>query len=509
MTILKAFFHRIIKDFKQKELLPLKLLFFVHASTLYVLYPYLTLHLRELGINVEETAIMSAVTPIVAIVMPPLAGMVADRIGNFKILLSIFSSLGGGAALLLLLVPVGRITFTYPEKLIMDLSCHENSYLQLSLPDTLPCSHLNSFNEANTSILTNITLESCGFVCHQSRTSIDFKNESNRILQAHSYNIIISSFNNDTDSYFYTLKREEGYQGSFDITEDARNHKQVQNNEHYTSSIRKLSNYTFYFPSLDMYNLSCDGQSNECHLGSYNSLQGEFKDSQTMKKTFKANLKLNSENTVMNDNTVFKISLDQRNQYDQSKISKKKLSDSTCQDMYLNEKKTIMVSVQLHNLNNALEVDNVIQLSSCQPHCIATLIRKNICTDMKKDVEYDVNLTFWVYLLVRVFIGMIGGTAFAMFEGAVIAILREQNGDYGMQRIYATMGGMISSPLSGLLIDYASRGIGYTDFRQERSLRSKVDSGNVLTNNPNENDGVFRALLRFRAGGGDKAFKNI
>nr|CAD7448166.1 unnamed protein product [Timema bartmani] len=130
------------------------------VKTLYVLYPYLTIHMRELGINVEETAIMSAVTPIVAIVMPPLAGMVADRIGDFKILLSIFSSLGGGAALLLLLVPVGRITFTYPEKLIMDLSCQENSYLQLSLPDTLPCSHLNSFNEADTSILTDIILES-------------------------------------------------------------------------------------------------------------------------------------------------------------------------------------------------------------------------------------------------------------------------------------------------------------------------------------------------------------
>nr|CAD7448165.1 unnamed protein product [Timema bartmani] len=132
-----------------------------------------------------------------------------------------------------------------------------------------------------------------------------------------------------------------------------------------------------------------------------------------------------------------------------------------------NEKKTITISVQLHNLNNALEVDNIIQLSSCQPHCIATLTRKNICTDMKKVVEYDVKLTFWLYLLVRVFFGMIGGTAFAMFEGAVIAILREQNGDYGMQRIYATMGGMISSPLSGLLIDYASRGNGYTDIRRD------------------------------------------
>nr|CAD7609604.1 unnamed protein product [Timema genevievae] len=56
----------------------------VLSTALYVLYPYLTIHMRELGINVEETAIMSAVTPIVAIVMPPLAGMVADRIGDFK-----------------------------------------------------------------------------------------------------------------------------------------------------------------------------------------------------------------------------------------------------------------------------------------------------------------------------------------------------------------------------------------------------------------------------------------
>lgn len=41
--------------------------------------------MRELGINVEETAIMSAVTPAVAILMPPLAGMIADKIGNFRV----------------------------------------------------------------------------------------------------------------------------------------------------------------------------------------------------------------------------------------------------------------------------------------------------------------------------------------------------------------------------------------------------------------------------------------
>lgn len=54
-------------------------------AAILVLYPYLTIHMRELGISVEETAVMSAVSPVVSILMPPLAGMIADKIGNFKV----------------------------------------------------------------------------------------------------------------------------------------------------------------------------------------------------------------------------------------------------------------------------------------------------------------------------------------------------------------------------------------------------------------------------------------
>ncbi|KAL1123137.1 hypothetical protein AAG570_002225 [Ranatra chinensis] len=129
MFFLGHFFDRISSDFRQKELLPLKLLFFVHSSTLYVLYPYLTIHMRELGINVEETAIMSAVTPVVAIVMPPLAGLIADRIGNFKVILSLFSALGGAVSLLLLMVPVGRVVITYPQRTLLQLACNNGKFL--------------------------------------------------------------------------------------------------------------------------------------------------------------------------------------------------------------------------------------------------------------------------------------------------------------------------------------------------------------------------------------------
>jgi MFS family permease len=68
-------------------------------------------------------------------------------------------------------------------------------------------------------------------------------------------------------------------------------------------------------------------------------------------------------------------------------------------------------------------------------------------------------------MVIRVFVGIISGTAFAMFEGAVMAILREQKADYGLQHVFANVGGMISSPISGILMDYASKGKGYTDFR--------------------------------------------
>ena len=50
-----------------------------------MLNPYIILHMRELGINVEEVAIMSAISPFLALVLPPLVGMVADRIGNFTV----------------------------------------------------------------------------------------------------------------------------------------------------------------------------------------------------------------------------------------------------------------------------------------------------------------------------------------------------------------------------------------------------------------------------------------
>lgn len=466
----KSFFRRISKDFKSKELMPLKLIFFVKASTLYVLYPYLTIHMRELGINVEETAIMSAVTPVVAMVMPPLAGMVADRIGNFRILMSVFSAIGGLAALLLLLVPIGRVTVHFPERVIMDLGCEgRNGSLLHTMSQTYPC-------ETKLESEIAIKVESCGFVCH-----VETSNETDRsqILKSRLYTVRHLNFQTGVNTSHKYIVAQSDLSTSFK-QEDMKEHRQLKNNEFYKTTIRQVSKTHYFFPTdqMDSY-FSCMSPSG--HVQDTDSFTAEIthrmyknyttcafgslmKSKDNVNRTINYHLYKSKIKSLKPDEDDLR---EERQRYLTKEISwaGEDFQKPICDDPdSINNQITIQVRLYDHEAN--LEATKrVLSTNECRKKCIVTLPRNAVCSNMNMEIEYNIKLTFWLYLVVRVFIGIIGSTSFAMFEGAVIAILREQEADYGLQRIYGSLGGMISSPLSGFLIDYASKGKGYTDFR--------------------------------------------
>jgi hypothetical protein len=72
-----------------------------------------------------------------------------DRLLFPQILLSVFSSLGGAASLLLLLVPVGRVTVKYPERVIFDVGCsmEQDRILHLGMGADPPCTFVPSLNQ--------------------------------------------------------------------------------------------------------------------------------------------------------------------------------------------------------------------------------------------------------------------------------------------------------------------------------------------------------------------------
>ncbi|KAL0268916.1 UNVERIFIED_CONTAM: hypothetical protein PYX00_010697 [Menopon gallinae] len=445
---------RMVKDFKQKELIPLKILFFVQATTIAVLYPYLTLHMRELGISIEETAIMSAMIPVIGIIMPPLAGMVADKIGNFKIMLSILSTVGGLTAVLLLVVPPAKTRIQHPEEMVLDFGCVDLGYLNIRVADGIHCSRLP---ENHTWHDIHTRLETCGLSCQATNQSTGFTSVQllddetgilDAILGAKSYSVRIEK-NNELRSFVYNLTGEIQ-------TGDAKD---------YSQSIRRISGDSYFFPFDEWYRLNCQKMSEEEAASTTDFLLSTRIKRQAKERSMcyigegGDDIRWDDvpTGTILEDE-MFRnrtVTLHYRNN-ETDPVSN--FDHAKCRNFH-REGEEITVSVYLDGrANDALE------LSECEPRCLMTTKRKEICSNMKEDVVNDPTLTFWVYFVVRVLIGITGSTTYSMFEVAVIAILREHKADYGLQRIYSTIGSMVASPLSGFLIDYASRGSGGTDY---------------------------------------------
>lgn len=57
----------------------------VSPSANTTLYPYLAVHMQALGFGADKAGVLLAITPLVAIMGPPVAGAIADKLGNFKV----------------------------------------------------------------------------------------------------------------------------------------------------------------------------------------------------------------------------------------------------------------------------------------------------------------------------------------------------------------------------------------------------------------------------------------
>ncbi|KAG8298219.1 hypothetical protein J6590_018623 [Homalodisca vitripennis] len=448
--------------------------------------------------------------------------------------------------------------------------------LSMSLAEEHPCLALPSILKtqiSNESLHIGTQMEACGLICTRHASDFHPENvkgpktleaESTTILRTRNYTILIKDTITDTtDQVMYHLHAEDLplFRAPRPEDEDKRNHRLMKNKAHYQTSVRKLTDSTFFFPTSGLLDLVCsiDSVDNLTDIFSCIIQQSTDMISPSAVKINRGilDVKVKSapSSNPANMRTLYVTDIDVADTPQELQILQEFVNAQCSLDNSTDE---LSVLVPLLNPENSLETDSVLHLTDCKASCIATVPRASLCSNLGQTVEYDVSLTFWTYLTVRVFVGMISGTAFAMFEGfrkscenhwqgnlyshaesfklwlltlhclydfevslycryrcnlvrsrnihhyesrgrdnilssasqaviittrrAVIAMLREHKGDYGLQRIYAAIGGMISSPLSGMLIDYASENKGYTDFRPAFYLYAglKIISGFLM-----------------------------
>ncbi|XP_045138797.1 uncharacterized protein LOC123520531 [Portunus trituberculatus] len=108
---LKESFRRFIKDLTTPRLLLYKIIYFLYLAAIVILWPQFTVHQAALGLSVAHTGIFSTVESAFNVFTPFLAGFVADKIGNYKIILVLSSVLTSVLAFLHTLVPSAMVPF--------------------------------------------------------------------------------------------------------------------------------------------------------------------------------------------------------------------------------------------------------------------------------------------------------------------------------------------------------------------------------------------------------------
>ena len=67
-----------------KQLLPLKIVLFMFSGAAFAILPYLTIHMKDIGISDIDVALIYTVLPFLVFIGPPFVGYAADKLGKNK-----------------------------------------------------------------------------------------------------------------------------------------------------------------------------------------------------------------------------------------------------------------------------------------------------------------------------------------------------------------------------------------------------------------------------------------
>ncbi|XP_042887952.1 uncharacterized protein LOC122263552 isoform X2 [Penaeus japonicus] len=103
-----AGFQRFLKDLLNLKLVVIKIIYFFLLAGIVILWPQFTIHQEAIGLTKYQTGIIGSVMSGITIIIPLLGGIIGDKVGNYKVILSIATVLAGVSSLLFPAVPSAK-----------------------------------------------------------------------------------------------------------------------------------------------------------------------------------------------------------------------------------------------------------------------------------------------------------------------------------------------------------------------------------------------------------------
>ncbi|XP_023326717.1 uncharacterized protein LOC111700130 [Eurytemora carolleeae] len=402
-----------------------------------VLYPYLNLHMKSLGLSIQETAIINAVIPVLFIFTPPIAGFLADKIGNFRILLSMLTGAGGLVSLLLLLIPVGRDVSMYPDKLTWGVTCGAPGS-RAQYQNLMVHGFMDDKCQVRPDAWENATFTpgTCGYMCPtRSRLQV-------------------------TPKFFEYKVVWPNRGGGFGITEivDVVNLDKIEERKYHEP---RMIDSSIFFPMNWTFQLNCDRiRSDDCIFNPVLNLK-DIKE-YTVQLT---PLQITNKKVTDHIHPEFMVSSIQHPLFRSRKPVTRTINCGSKSEI-AQVVSTVSTGVKRLGEEFGEEIPQLIdtKLNDCALTCMVNFDRDKMCNNTAEPVTYSPEVTFWSYMAVRTILGVLTASSLMMFEGAVMATIQELGGDYGLQRFVGNFGAIVFAPMGGFLIDITSLEISTTDF---------------------------------------------
>ncbi|XP_017076828.2 uncharacterized protein LOC108111759 isoform X2 [Drosophila eugracilis] len=457
------------------NLIMLKITLFVMYGATSSLLPYLTIHMQSIGLTVEEIAIIYLALPFTTFLSPPITGFLVDKFGKYKPVVVMSLLLNAIFHHSLLFIPQQEIPGVVPSAFVLrhpdsgdievwwspcpSRECPEEPELELAVHQCVDYCLMQE--QVNPELYTNTP----AYDVRPASTSTTQRSQLTTATTTRTTTTMEPSTESSTSlapTTSTTISPASSLPALF-ATQTRSRYQEVLN-----------MSATMFPPMSQLKEVGLEpGQSSSAELSAM-SMQGLNLTNSQIQQNITWTSWVHSEN---DDATYFMLQMhpDLADPTEQLGMEIEQDANETVTDILQRFGHNYLVRGNI-NLTDMDDLDlrcgglvrrtNMTNVGSgavqcMMQRCTFTMNAPEICPPDYKETD---EIIFWVYFLLRFLATTMLSAGVTIMDPIALTMIEKYGGDFGRERLFSSIGMAIFSPITGIMIDYSSRGLGYTDY---------------------------------------------
>ncbi|KAL9926502.1 uncharacterized protein LOC119635374 isoform X2 [Glossina fuscipes] len=431
------------------NLIMLKITLFVMYGATSSLLPYLTIHMQSIGLTVEEIAIIYLALPFTTFLSPPITGFLVDKFGKYKPVVVMSLLLNAIFHHSLLFIPQQEIPGVVPSAFVMRHPDSGDIEVWWS-----PCPSRECPEEPELELAVNQCVDYCLL-----QEKILYSSPSPEYLERTTIT--------ESTSMLTTSSRDITEGATTMITTMAH----ADNGEINFKDVLNMSTATMLLPTAVTATTT-----------TLSSMLGQTQQPSDWNQTVDIEndtipITVSWVHSNASDSTYFMLQMhpDLADPIEQLGMEIEQDDNETVTDFKQRFGERRLWDMQI-NVTDLEELDlrcggiarrhNMSRLSNETVTCMVqrcefTLNAPEICPPDYKETDDTI---FWIYFLLRFLATTMLSAGVTIMDPIALTMIEKYGGDFGRERLFSSIGMAIFSPITGIMIDYFSRGLGYTDY---------------------------------------------